>query len=176
MSLSAVSSIVYSSCSRKNALMVPSFSSGEKVQVEYTSTPPGFTIFAASSRIIACLSAHIFTFSRLHSSLAASSLRNIPSPEQGASTRTRSKKDGNGAAIRSGFSLQTTQPATPIRSTFWDRMRARSPMISLETNSPCPCIRPAICVLFPPGAAHRSRIRSPGSGASTSTAAIAEGS
>ena len=92
MSSNAVSSILYSSCARKNALIVPSFSSGENVQVEYTSTPPGFTVFAASSKIHACLSAHIRTASGLHSFLAASSLRNIPSPEQGASTKTRSKK------------------------------------------------------------------------------------
>ena len=62
---------------------------GAKVQVEYTRRPPGARSSAAASRIPACRRAHISTSSGLQSSRAAASFRNIPSPEQGASTNTR---------------------------------------------------------------------------------------
>ena len=40
-----------SGCSFKKRLITPSFSSGENVQVEYTSRPPGRSICAAVARI-----------------------------------------------------------------------------------------------------------------------------
>ena len=106
--------------------MVPSFSSGAKVQVEYTSVPPSRSISAALSRIEAWRAAHIFTFSTLHSAEAAGSFRNIPSPEQGASTRIRSKYPGNLPASVSESVLVTIQLRIPRRSTFWDSIPALS--------------------------------------------------
>ena len=100
-------------------------------------------------------------------------MRNIPSPEQGASTSTRSKKPGNLAARRSVFSLVTMALATPMRSMFRARIFARAGLYSLQSSSPCPSILPAIWVDFPPGAAQRSQIRSPGRGSSRATADIA---
>ena len=109
-----------SGCSCRKCPMTLSFSSGEKVQVEYTISPPGAHIIAACPRISSCLSAQIRTCSGDHSSLAASSLRNIPSPEQGASTMILSKKAGNNAAICAVFSFSTTPFRMPMRSKFWD--------------------------------------------------------
>ena len=52
-----------SGCISKKEPMTPSFSSGAKVQVEYTSRPPGRTSRAAEWRISACRRAHISTVS-----------------------------------------------------------------------------------------------------------------
>ncbi len=138
--------------------------------------PPGFNIETAQERISRCLAAHTSTCRRLHSPLAGGSLRNIPSPEQGASTTIRSKNNGNRSARRCGVSFKTSALVTPIRSILRESVFALDATISLETSTPLPFIRPAICVLFPPGAPHRSRIISPGSGPSSSTTAMALGS
>ena len=124
--------------------------------------PPGRSMDAASSRISACLLAHMRTFSGLQCSSASSSLRNIPSPEHGASTTMRSKKRGKRDASCCGVSLVTSALRTPIRSRFADRTFALSGWISFATRIPSPCRQAASFVLFPPGAAHRSRTRSPG--------------
>ena len=89
-------------------------------------------------------------------------MRNIPSPEQGASTRMRSKKAGRAAAIRSGLSLSTTALDTPIRSRLLFRISARAATYSLATSSPCPARADASWLVLPPGAAHRSSTRIPG--------------
>ena len=100
----------------------------------------------------------------------------MPSPEQGASTRMRSKNDGKRGASWSGIALVTTAWRTPMRSMLRERICAREGTGSLHTSSPRPCISPAICVLLPPGAAHRSSTRSPGCGQSALTADRALGS
>lgn len=53
-----------------------------------------FSIAAASSSTLSCRFAHSSTFSGLHSLQASSCFRNIPSPEQGASTKILSKYSG----------------------------------------------------------------------------------
>ena len=63
----------------------------EKVQVEYTSLPPAESILSAQLKICDCRSAQRATFAALHSGMAFTSFLNIPSPEQGASTRILSK-------------------------------------------------------------------------------------
>ncbi|MNP25740.1 hypothetical protein D3C76_1185620 [compost metagenome] len=108
--------------------------------------------------------------------MAFGSFRNMPSPEQGASSIIRSKACGKRADSCSGVAQVTRVFLMPRRSTFSARIFARSGWISLEIKRPCPCIKPAICVVLPPGAAARSRTVSPGSGASSSAADIAEGS
>ena len=100
----------------------------------------------------------------------------MPSPEQGASTSTLSKKHENIAAIVLGSSFVTTQLDTPILSIFDERISARFLIISFDTRSPNLPIRPAIWVLLPPGAAQRSHTNSPGFGSSKGTAHIALGS
>lgn len=127
--------------------MLPSFSAGAKVQVEYTSLPPGTNIRAAHSRIPSCLSAHNCTFSGLHSS-GTSFFRNIPSPEQGASTRIRSKYSSKISARCSGVSFNTQALRMPMRSTFSDSIFALDGWISFVTSSPSPSIADAIWVLF----------------------------
>ena len=160
----------------KKRLILPSFSVGANVQVEYTSRPPGFNISAAQSKISACLAAQFSTFSGLHSSQASSFLRNIPSPEHGASTKMRSKYSRKLSESFCGVSFVTSALHTPMRSMFSDRIFALAGWISLQTISPSPCMEHAICVLLPPGAAHRSKMRSPGSAIRYSAGAIALGS
>ena len=63
--------------------------------------------------------------------------------------------------------------ATAIRSMFRDKIFERLGLISLHRRNPSPIIRPAIWVVFPPGAAHRSQMASPGWGSSRATGAIA---
>ena len=70
----------------------------------------------------------------------------------------------------------TTAFPMPRRSIFWDKIFARTGWISLQIKSPCPSIFPARWVDFPPGAAQRSRIRSPGFGANASAVDMALGS
>ena len=53
------------------------------------------------------------------------------------------------------------------------RILARFALHSLQRRKPSPCIRPAIWVVLPPGAAHKSQIHSPGCGFSNATGAIA---
>ena len=72
--------------------------------------------------------------------------------------------------------MVTTAFPIPIRSTFCDKIFALAGWISLLTKSPSPIILPAAWVVFPPGAAHRSRIRSPGRASKASPADMALGS
>ena len=95
---------------------------------------------------------------------ASASLRNIPSPEQGASTTILSKKAGNFTESSAGVALVTTAFRTPMRSMFWERIPARVGWISLATKSPSPHSAAASWVALPPGAAQRSSTRSPGLG------------
>ena len=108
--------------------------------------------------------------------MAPGSLLNMPSPEQGASTSTRSKKPPRAGHSRSGYAQETTAFITPSRSRFDSRAPARPLTGSLAQRSPLPSMAPAIWVALPPGAAHRSSMRSPGLGSRAVTADDAEGS
>ena len=165
-----------SGCARRNSRTVPSFSSRLNVHVEYTSFPPGRTMRAASFRIAVCRAAQPAGASGFHWDAASGSRRNMPSPEQGASTSTRSKNAGRTRASASAGAEVTNAFVTPSRSRFPSRMRARENSISLESRKPRPFSRAAICPLLPPGAAHRSSTRSPGRGSSAATGAIADAS
>ncbi len=72
-----------------------------------------------------------------------------------------SKNSRNPGTRPAGSILVTTAFPIPMRSMFWDRIFALAGWISLHTRSPFCSIFPARWVLFPPGAAQRSRIRSP---------------
>ena len=165
-----------SGCARRNSRTVPSFSSRLNVHVEYTSFPPGRTMRAASFRIAVCRAAQPAGASGFHWDAASGSRRNMPSPEQGASTSTRSKNAGSARASASAGAEVTNAFVTPSRSRLPSRMRARENSISLESRKPRPFSRAAICPLLPPGAAHRSSTRSPGRGSSAATGAIADAS
>ena len=82
------------------------------------------------------------------------SLRNMPSPEQGASIRILSNQPGKQAASRSGSSLQTRALPIPNNSRFFNSAFALEALTSLETRIPCPFKAAPRAVLFPPGAAH----------------------
>ena len=100
----------------------------------------------------------------------------MPPPLQGASTSTASNAPAQRAASASGWALTTSALGMPMRSMLRLRIFAREGTGSLHTSSPSPASAAAICVLLPPGAAHRSRTRSPGLGASALTGAMALGS
>ena len=160
----------------KSHAIFSSSSAGANVQVEYASLPPGARHLTASFKISFCLAAHIATFSVLHSESAASSLRNIPSPEQGASTTTRSKNPGKSSAIFSGVSFKTSALEIPIRSIFSDKIFTRDGWISFAIKIPSPASASPSAVAFPPGAAHKSRTFSPGFACAMAAVIMAEGS
>jgi hypothetical protein len=127
----------------------------------------------ADARIFACRTAQARGLSCVHARRASGSLRNMPSPEQGASTSTASKASGHFSASLSGDSLTTAAfvDAQPLQVSGQRPGAGRT--ISLATRAPRPPIRAAICDAFPPGAAHRSSTTSPGCGASPSAGAWA---
>ena len=112
----------------------------------------------------------------LYCAAAAASLRNMPSPEQGASTSTRSNTPGSAAARRAVSSLVTTALVTPMRSRFWRSTLARAGSYSLASSSPCPASAAASWADLPPGAAHRSATNIPGRTPSSAAGAAALGS
>ena len=172
----SISSSVKSGCLSKKYSITSSFSSFEKVQVLYTIVPPDLSITAALSSISFCLAAQIATFSMLHCSIASGSFRNIPSPEQGASTCIALKKPGKCEASTKLSSFVTIAFLIPIRSIFCDKIRLLCVLISFDTKSPLSPKYVASCVLFPPGAAHRSSTLIPGFGAKSAAADMALGS
>ena len=97
-----ISSSSISGSSASSDAIVCSFSSGEKVHVEYSKSPPGRSIDTALRMMACCVFAHSSTFSRLQTLAFARSFRNIPSPEHGASTRILSNDSSNCSARRSG--------------------------------------------------------------------------
>ena len=165
-----------SGCARRNSRTTPSFSCRLNVQVEYTSRPPGRSMRAAAFRIAVWRAAQPTGASGFHCAAVSGSRRNMPSPEQGASTSTQSKNAGSARASASAAAEVTKAFETPSRSRFPSRTRARENSISLESRKPRPFSRAAICPLLPPGAAHRSSTRSPGRGSSAATGAIADAS
>ena len=114
--------------------------------------------------------------SKLHCSTARSSLRNIPSPEHGASHRTISKNSGNALEISFGSLFNTIVLALPQRSIFSNKIRERVGCISLATSKPSCSSISEICVDFDPGAAHISKTFIPGLGSKIVTAELALGS
>ena len=104
------------------------------------------------------------TVSGDQSSTAFSSLRNIPSPEQGTSVTMRSK---TGFPEKADGSRETTPTrGSPQVRTFERRMPKRFRITSLarrEKRSPKRSRREAArSVVLPPGAAQRSRTVTPG--------------
>ena len=97
----------------------------------------------------------------------------MPSPEQGASVRMASKVSGHRAASFPGSADTTAACMAPMRSRFPARALARAGSGSLEISAPKSPMAVAIWVLLPPGAAHRSRITSPGRASSAAALAMA---
>ena len=131
---------------------------------------------AALSSISFWRVAHIATFSRLHSFTASGSFLNIPSPEHGASTCIAWKKFGKCAVSVKLSSFVTIAFFIPIRSMFCDKILLLCVFISFDTRSPLSPKYVESSVLFPPGAAQRSRTLMPGFGDKRAAADIALGS
>ena len=87
--------------------------------------------------------------------IAAGSLRNMPSPAQGASTSTASKTGPVAPISFSGSMDVTTAFLAPMRSRLLRRIVARLGTISLANSTPWGT-RAASWADLPPGAAHRS--------------------
>jgi len=105
------------------------------VQVLYSSVPPGLSARHASRRISSCRAAHTRTPPSLHSAREAGSLRNMPSPEQGASTATTSNHASKSQTARGSQVVTTTLPVPHLR-TLSASTAARRRSISLATTSP----------------------------------------
>ena len=93
--------------------------------------------------------------------------RRVPSPEQGASRRILSNLNPvfSSFAQRAIASILVTMVlVAPQRSRFAARIFILSSFISLAMSVPLFCIAAAICVVFEPGEAQRSRTNSSGWG------------
>ena len=129
----------------------------------YTSNPPGRRESHISDNMARWRATQVFTFDGDHIETARASLRNIPSPEHGASTTIISKNSLKGA--KSAGSLRvTTALGAPHFIIFSASTPARRGIGSLATNREPSGNRESAWVDFPPGAAQRSSIRT---GAST---------
>ena len=127
-----------------------------KVQVLYIRKPPGFSVCHTFSIISRCRAAHCDTRPSLHCRRASSSLRIIPSPEQGASTATMSKAR---CILRNTFvsPQHTAALGAPHLLMFSLRIFAREGTNSLATTKASSDRAPRAAVVFPPGAAQLSR-------------------
>ena len=134
------------------------------------------SIGAHASRIFACSLRQNASISASQLFTISGSLRNIPSPLQGASTRILSKKFGSRSAIRSGVSLITIALRIPASSTFFRSVFALPALMSFATRSPVPPSLAPSCVVFPPGAAQRSSTLSPSPIGSVAAGLMALGS
>ena len=149
---------------------------GSNVQVEYIIYPPSHTALAQASSISYCAERQKSDILFPHAFITSASFLNIPSPLHGASMIILSKNIGNLSAILSGDSLSTTALVKPKSSTFLRRAFVLDVLISFVTSIPSPLSLAPACVLFPPGAAHTSKTRSPGCISATAAVDIAEGS
>ena len=143
--------------------MTSSSSAGAKVQVEYSICPPGWSMSAAFKQSCFWIWESSWDFSGVQSLARASSLRNMPSPEQGASRMILWKNSGKFFTIFSGFSLATKRLGIPKSSRLRRRALALVVLMSLATRRPAPFRADPTAVAFPPGAAHMSSTYSPGS-------------
>ena len=124
----------------------------------YSRCPPGVSVSQISEMIRFWRSSHSRKLFSLHSEMAFSSFRNMPSPEQGASTSTRSNAPFS-LVNRPGSLLVTITWSHPHLMMFSLRMVALDLMTSLEINNEFSGRQVASNVDFPPGAAHKSKAR-----------------
>src|SRR3989339_614670 len=112
-----------------------------------------------SDKILFCRAAQVFTLSSLHSLIATGSLRNIPSPEQGASASIKSNCRPTALQYEA-----TSEASLLVTSTRWFPHFKRFSFkgatlfltISLATIYEFNGSIETRCVVLPPGAAHRS--------------------
>ncbi len=99
--------------------------------------------------------------------LASGFRRITPIPVHGASTSTLSKSPEEGVSGARERSWRAVRiPGAPVLVTTSRSMRSRRAETSVARISAFPPARADRCVVFPPGAAQASRIRSPGPGRS----------
>ena len=151
-----------SGCSARKLSDTPSFSSGRIVQVEYTSVPPGLTYRAALSKIARWITGRA---NRSSGFLYRTSgfFRMMPKPEQGASTSTTSNRASHSGRNPRPSAAVVWMHARPSRSA---PSRMRFSLFSWRSQakiSPWSSIAKAAEKDLPPGAAHTSSTRIPGS-------------
>ena len=165
----ASSSTAPSSFTARSTMPRVSRRSGE--QVEYTTTPPGRTNWSAEASSSNC---SVFRSAMSSSDLrqrASGRRRRAPSPEQGASTRTRSKPFPTPGSRPSATCTLTGSPCVA-----WLTSCARCGATSTaSTCAPSMRASAASSAVLPPGPAHRSSHRpelSPVTSASASARAM----
>ena len=132
------------------------------VHTEYTSSPPGRTRSAAAPSSRRCRAASRSTAAGSTRQRRSARRRSVPSPEHGASTRTRSNDPGrHGGRVPSADHDRHALGAGPGDVRRHQAGATRPDVGRHDPTHPSS----ASAVALPPGAAHRSSTRSPGRGA-----------
>ena len=147
--------VVYSGCRARNASACASPSCGSSEQVANTRVPPGFTHPAARSSIALWIAARLliaFISIRCNTSGCR---RMVPVALQGASNRIASNACDGFQSITSAF---TRSAFNCVRSRLDINRSIRRALLSSAVT-----VKPAAdsCMVFPPGAAHKSSARFP---------------
>ncbi len=147
-----------------------SFSSGSIEHVEYTSSPPGRTTFAAARSSARCSALITARSLGLRRHRASGCRRKVPVPLHGTSSSTAS------TSATAGNRASATTASTffaPTRAMFCASRGARA---GLRSHAMTTRASRASSSALPPGAAHRSATREPGAMAAYSVTSVAPGS
>lgn len=154
--------------SDSSAATTASSSSGFREHVLYTMRPPGASKAAQRAAILNCSACSPIPCAADHLRHTSGDLRRVPSPEQGTSARTRSKRTGEapfapppGVGKKAASWQETTSPGDANLAVVCASMLARRASRSLATTQPAASGPPRanasrIWAVFDPGDAHAS--------------------
>ena len=148
-----------------------SFSGRLIVHVLYTSVPPGFTYSCTTVKISRCNDASCSIFSTSVWYLISGFLPIMPSPEHGRSASTISALSFDAVSETLASHSFTEMLSSPSRAIFSRISCVFNGVKSLASTLPSVSFN-ATFMLFPPGAAHTSIIRSCGAGDASSPASM----
>ena len=147
-----------------------SFSAGNRLQVAYTSRPPGLSRRAALSRMACCLALSSATSSGDWRHFRSGLRRSVPRPEQGASTSTRSNlpfrrlmRSSRSCAMPTGCTL-----LRPLRASRGFSASSRCADTSNAYSRPVLRMAAPIANVLPPAPAQKSATISPRCASSSS--------
>src|SRR5487761_2503291 len=156
-------------CAARKASTTSAFSSSSRLQVAYSSKPPGFTSLAAAARIASCFARYPASAVSFWRHLRSGLRRSVPRPVQGASTSTRSslparrfRRASFSFAIHCGCTLER-----PERARRGFRPARRFSDMSKAYSLPLPRIMAPSARVLPPAPAQKSATISPRRGASS---------
>ena len=148
-----------------------SFSSGFILQVEYTRRPPILSMLKPRTRQPIWIGCNYTAPLKAHERHRSGDFLSVPSPEQGTSARILSNLVGKfGIFVASKHVRTNYGVGCSIRLCIKVCTRVR--LASLATNKPVTPTFSTICYVFEPGAAHISRILSPGYASSSNGGSI----